>query len=116
MQSSPAVPRMVLAADVPIMTLVPAGQHDASSRSEVVTSWVAVAVLPAASRAVHTTVVVPSGNLAGALLVMVTVPQSSLAVGVPIDNPAAAVHFVAWTAAGTERNVGATVSPTTTCG
>jgi hypothetical protein len=92
-----------------------AGQHDALSRSVVVTSCVAVLVLPIASRAVQTTVVVPRRNVAGALFVMVTAPPSSLAVAAPIDNPAAAVHFVDWTAGGTKVNVGATVSPTTTC-
>jgi hypothetical protein len=44
---------------------------------------VAVAVLPAASVAVQVTVVVPSGKLAGASFVTVTVVQLSVATGLP---------------------------------
>jgi hypothetical protein len=42
-----------------------------------------VAALPAASVAVHTTTVVPTGYTEGALLVIVGVPQLSVAVAVP---------------------------------
>ena len=51
--------------------------------STTVITCVAVAVLPAASVAVQVTVVLPSGKAAGALLVTVTVPQSTLATGDP---------------------------------
>ena len=51
--------------------------------STTVTICVAVAVFPFASSAVHVTVVTPNGKTAGASLVMVTVPQSTDAVGVP---------------------------------
>ena len=44
------------------------------------------AVLPAASRTVHTTGVVPYGSVAGALLVVDTTPQLSLLVGEPSAN------------------------------
>ena len=42
-----------------------------------------VAVLPEVSVTVHVTVVVPLGNVAGALLVTVATPQLSEVVGVP---------------------------------
>ena len=45
--------------------------------------WVAIAVFPFASSAVHVTVVTPNGKTAGESLVTVTVPQSTDAVGVP---------------------------------
>ena len=51
--------------------------------SVTVTTCDAVAVFPAASVTVQTTVVVPSGNVAGALLVTVTVVQLSAATGLP---------------------------------
>src|SRR5260370_11446865 len=47
------------------------------------TSCGQVAVLPRESVAVQMTVLVPTGNIAGALLVTVTAPQLSEAVGVP---------------------------------
>jgi hypothetical protein len=51
--------------------------------SVTVTVCVAVVVLPALSVTVQTTVVVPSGNVAGALLVTLATPQLSAVVGVP---------------------------------
>src|SRR6266446_4597684 len=48
-----------------------------------------VAVLPLLSVAVQVTRLVPLGNCAGALLVIVTVPQLSLAVGLPRATPVA---------------------------
>src|SRR6266704_753982 len=48
-----------------------------------------VAVLPLLSVAVQVTRLVPVGNCAGALLVIVTVPQLSLAVGLPNATPVA---------------------------
>ena len=53
------------------------------SVSFTVTVWVAVAVLPAASVAVHVTVVVPFGKVEGALLITATPAQLSPAVAVP---------------------------------
>src|SRR5262245_28437376 len=79
MQSGPEVPVIVLLFDVPTMMLDPGGQHAVLLPSTAVTFWVATAVFPAASRAVQVTVVVPSGNTLGLLLVMVT-PQGSVAV------------------------------------
>src|SRR6059036_713686 len=48
-----------------------------------------VAVLPLPSVAVQVTRLVPTGNCAGALLVTVTAPQLSLAVGLPKATPVA---------------------------
>src|SRR5690242_163029 len=48
-----------------------------------------VAVLPLLSVAVQVTRLVPTGNCAGALLVTVTAPQLSLAVGLPRTTPVA---------------------------
>src|SRR2546427_3054735 len=48
-----------------------------------------VAALPLLSIAVQVTRLVPVGNCAGALLVIVTVPQLSLAVGLPNATPVA---------------------------
>src|SRR5207245_657439 len=48
-----------------------------------------VAVLPLLSVAVQVTRLVPVGNCAGALLLTVTVPQLSLAVGLPNGTPVA---------------------------
>src|SRR5437773_747601 len=48
-----------------------------------------LAVLPLLSVAVQVTRLVPVGNCAGALLVIVTVPQLSLAVGLPNATPVA---------------------------
>src|SRR5438093_832201 len=48
-----------------------------------------VAVLPLLSVAVQVTRLVPVGNCAGALLLIVTVPQLSLAVGLPSATPVA---------------------------
>src|SRR6187402_500398 len=86
MQSDPAVPVSVLLFDVPRMMWVPAGQHEGSSPSETVTVCVATVVLPALSRAVQRTRVVPIGKAAGASLVMVT-PQGSTAVAWPGFRP-----------------------------
>ena len=48
-----------------------------------------VAVSPFTSVTVHVTVVVPTGNEAGALFVTVATPQLSLVVGVPRLTPVA---------------------------
>src|SRR5438445_9142063 len=48
-----------------------------------------VAVLPLLSVAVQVTRLVPVGNCAGALLVIVTVPQLSFAIGLPRATPVA---------------------------
>src|SRR5437867_6734318 len=61
------------------------------SASTTVTCCMAVAVLPAGSVAVHVTDVVPSGKMAGALFVTVTVPELSEAVAVPSPGDAAQV-------------------------
>src|SRR6478735_8540859 len=84
MQLLPLPALMTSAPAVPLMMLVPAGQQEASSPSTAVTRWVPVATLPAPSRAVQVTVVVPSGKVAGLLLVMVTGPTRSVALAVPI--------------------------------
>jgi len=67
-----------------------------------VTVWLAVAVLPEASLAVQTTVLVPSGNPpAGALLVTTGLAsQMSLTVGVPRLTGTARAVCSAETAAG----------------
>src|SRR4051794_6650356 len=117
MQSAPEVPFRMSLLPVPRMMLVPVGQQDTSSPRSVVTVVVLVATFPAASRAVQVTIVVPSGNFAGALLVMVTDPQSSLATGVPRFSPAATVQsVVAMLAGGAVVNTGGTVSALVTCG
>src|SRR6185503_15370285 len=51
--------------------------------SVTMTVWTQVAVLPLTSRTVQVTKLVPTGKLAGALLVMLATPQLSLTVGVP---------------------------------
>src|SRR5207249_6550310 len=61
------------------------------SRSFTVTSWAADALLPEGSVAVHVTVVVPLGKLAGALLVTATMPELSEAVALAIAGAAAHV-------------------------
>ncbi len=59
---------------------------DGASSSTTVTICAQLAVLPAASVAVHVTVVLPNGNDAGASLVTVgDAVQLSVAVAVPID-------------------------------
>src|SRR4051812_49256081 len=117
MQSAPDVPVRVSLLLVPLMMLLPAGQHDTSSPRSVVTVVVLVAMLPAGSLAVQVTIVIPSGNFAGALLVTVTDPQSSTAFAVPRFRPAATVHSVLLIAAGGEVvNTGGTVSASFECG
>src|SRR5438094_7291864 len=61
------------------------------STSTTVTCCMAVAMLPAGSVAVHVTDVVPSGKMAGALFVTLTVPELSEAVAVPSPGDAAQV-------------------------
>ena len=78
---------------VPMMTLYPAGQHDGSSVGSVLISWETVTTLPAASLASQVTRVVPKGICAGALLVRLTIPQSSSAT-TPKSSPAASVQRV----------------------
>src|SRR4051812_19090371 len=63
------------------MMLEPVGQHEASSPRIAVTTCVAVAVPPEELVAVQVTTVRPSGNLAGRLLLSVTVPQVELTCG-----------------------------------
>src|SRR5882672_10338519 len=57
--------------------------------SRTITRCWQVALLPLPSVAVQVTRLVPTGNCAGALLVTVTVPQLSLAVGLPRTTPVA---------------------------
>src|SRR5438876_165502 len=57
--------------------------------SRTITRCWQVALLPLLSVAVQVTRLVPTGNCAGALLVTVTAPQLSLAVGLPIATPVA---------------------------
>ena len=85
--------------------------------SSTTTVWVAVAVLPLPSVTVQVTVVVPSGNVAGALFVTEATEQLSAVTGVPSATPVAVqpVLVVADTAAGAVI-VGFTLSVTvTTC-
>src|SRR6516165_8354078 len=84
MQSDPLVPFSLSLPDVPLMIFVPGGQHDASSPSTAVTRCVPVVALPAPSRAVQVTTVVPSGKVVGLLLVIVTGPTRSVPVAVPM--------------------------------
>src|SRR5258708_33477080 len=75
-----------------------------------------VALLPLLSVAVQVTRLVPMGNCAGALLVIVTVPQLSLAIGLPISflmirRPPRSTLFPSTTLF---RSVGAWLSRTTT--
>ena len=105
MQSGPDVPVIVLLFDVPSRRCGSAGQHEVLVPSTAVTFWVTEqAVFPAASRAVQVTVVVPSGNTLGLLLVMVTAPQGSVAVAVPMFT---LVQVGIVNAGGTNVNVGA---------
>src|SRR5438093_268552 len=78
------------------------------SASTTVTCCMAVAVLPAGSVAVHVTDVVPSGKMAGALFVTVTVHELSEAVGAT-----ARLTAVAPLAGVTAVTVGDTVPATT---
>ena len=54
-----------------------------------VTFWLAVALLPLASVAVHVTTVKPFGKIAGALLLTLEPGQLSLNVGLPSTTPLA---------------------------
>src|SRR5258706_2502787 len=75
-----------------------------------------VAVLPLLSVAVQVTRLVPLGNCAGALLVIVTVPQLSLAVGLPRATPVAkqAPEFTLTVTSAGQVIVGTWLSRTTT--
>jgi hypothetical protein len=80
------------------------GQEPGPPAQVIVTVCVAVAVLPAASRAVHVTVVTPIGKGDGALFVNVTPPgHRSVAVGVPRLG---VVPSTAVTGPGTDVNTG----------
>src|SRR5947207_4782881 len=57
--------------------------------SRTITRCWQVAMLPLLSVAVQVTRLVPTGNCAGALLVIVTEPQLSVAVGLPKARPVA---------------------------
>src|SRR5215213_4525581 len=70
--------------------------------STTVTVCVAVAVWPLVSVTVHVTVVCPSGNEDGALLVTVGTPQCAPATGVPSET----------LAAGTEQETGSALTVT----
>ena len=67
-----------------------------------VTFCVAVPVLPAASVAVHVTIVVPTGNVTGASLLNEGTPSTrSVAVAVPMDTVVSAPAFAStFTSAG----------------
>ncbi len=54
--------------------------------SPTVTVCVAIPTFPALSIAVHITVVIPSGNSAGALFVSDLIPLSSFAIAIPIET------------------------------
>src|SRR5437763_659034 len=111
MQSAPAVPVSVSLLDVPMITLVPAGQHDGSSPRSTVTICFAVEMFPEASRAVQVTTVRPTENFVGASLVTVTALHTSVATARPMFG---AAQFLMVTSAGTDVNVGAVVSTTVT--
>src|SRR5438309_420262 len=96
------VPQLSLAVGLPKAT--PVAKHApgltltvTSAGQVIVGTWLSrtmtrcwqVAVLPLLSVAVQVTRFVPVGNCAGALLVTVTVPQLSLAVGLPNGTPVA---------------------------
>jgi hypothetical protein len=72
-----------------------------------------VEVFPFTSVTVHTTVVVPKANVAGALLVMVPTPQLSVAVAVPVVTAIPDVRLHTVTSAGAVAT-GASASVTTT--
>src|SRR6266545_2059806 len=110
MQSAPLVPLRLSLLEVPLTIFVPGGQHDESSPRIAVTRCVPVVVLPAPSRAVQVTVVVPSGNVAGLLLVIVTGPTRSVAVAVPMFAFAQTVIV----RSGGTVSTGGTLSPTVT--
>src|SRR5215831_3450095 len=79
-----------------------------------ITCWVQKLVLPARSVAVQMTVLVPSGNCVGALPDTETVPELSLAVGVP-KLTAVAKHWpgsVETVTFGGQVNIGGNVSAT----
>src|SRR5205823_6077071 len=72
------------------LTVTSAGQVIAGAcASRTITRCWQFALLPLLSVAVHVTRLVPTGNCAGALLVIVTEPQLSLAVGLPKATPVA---------------------------
>ncbi len=83
--------------------------------SSTVTTWVAVPILPAASLAVHVTVVGPNGNVIGASLASHTTPTASVAVAVPMATGvcvpvASAVTFAGATTTGRVVSTTATVN------
>ena len=108
MQSLPAVPVITSLFDVPMMTLVPAGQQVASSPSWVVTDCWAVTTLPSASVHFHVTTVVSSGRIAGALCENVTGPHA-LASGGGTRTPA--LHDVTVTGGSMPTTGGAVHTP-----
>src|SRR5207248_2836126 len=72
------------------LTVISAGQVIVGGRlSRTITRCWHVAVFPLPSVAVQVTTLVPATNCAGALFVTVTVPQLSLAVGLPNATPVA---------------------------
>ena len=96
----------------PVWQALPFGHDPGPPAHVIVTVCVAVAVLPAASLAVHVTVVTPIGKGEGALFVTVTVPgQVSATVGVPRVG---VVPITAVTGPGTDVNVGGVWSTTVT--
>jgi hypothetical protein len=68
-----------------------------NSVSITVTVWLAVAKLPLPSTTVQITVVVPIGNVAGALFVTLATEQLSAVIGVPSTTPVAAHGALAGT-------------------
>src|SRR5262245_27973419 len=76
--------------------------------STTVTVWIAVAWLPGMSVAVQVTLVEPTKNFGGALLVNVTrPPQSSTAAGSPRSVP---LQSFKWMSGGTKVKTGGVVS------
>src|SRR6266404_3654671 len=113
-----ALPRSTFVAVQPELaaTNTSAGQVMAGGvRSRTITRWVQVLVLPAPSTTVQSTKFVPTGNCAGASLVIEAAPQLSLNKGVP--RVAVAKHELeaaSTAASGGQAIVGGCASRTTT--
>jgi hypothetical protein len=112
MQSALAVPFNVSLLEVPIIILVPAGQHDGLSPRTAVTFCTPVVAFPNASTAYHVTTVVPIENFAGASFAIATLPpHESLAWATPIFGVWQPVIVMS----GGTVNTGGTVSTTVIC-
>ena len=78
--SAPQIPVSLFTLSSPLWVIT------GTSLSVTITNWSQVSVLPEASSAVQVTIVVPIGNIAGALLVRDVTRQSSFAVAVPMST------------------------------